>query len=98
MSLSRKEEELFIAAKRIDDSIKLLQERHMAVERESETVRKQLEEVDDERMKMSQERLKIEQERSDLRVREQAVEMMRRKYVQPMLMNILVFTNPQMRR
>lgn len=87
MSLSRKEEELFIAAKRIDDSIKLLQERHMAVERESETVRKQLGEVDDERMKMSQERLRLEQERSDLRVREQAVEMMRRKYVQPMLMN-----------
>ena len=86
MSLSRKEEELFIAAKRIDDSIKLLQERHMAVERESEMVRKQLGEVDDERTKMSQERLRLEQERSDLRVREQAVEMMRRKYVQPMLM------------
>ena len=86
MKIGRQKEDLFIAAKRIDDSIKLLQERHMAVERESETVRKQLDEVDDERVKMGHERLRLEQERSDLRMREQAVEMMRRKYVQPMIM------------
>ena len=86
LRLSRQQEELFVAARRIDDSIKLLEERHMAVERESEAVRKQLGDIDDERMKVSQEKLRLEQERSDLRVREQAVEMMRRKYVQPMMM------------
>lgn len=73
--------DLMIAARRLDESVKAVDEKNVKLEREKEELMKQFNDLETEKMNINSEKLKIAQEKSDIKLRLQSIDMMRMKYV-----------------
>lgn len=86
--IEKDRKELIIAARRIEDSIKALDEKGRLLEKEKNVLMKQYNEIESEKMNNNSEKIIIEQEKSEIRLRLQSIDMLRMKYItenRPML-------------
>ena len=81
IELSEKENDLALAAKRIEDEINALERRETELQIERENIERLYQEIENEKIIINSEKMKIEQDKTDMKLRLQTVDNLRIKYV-----------------
>ena len=81
IELSEKENDLALAAKRIEDEINALERRETELQLERENIERLYQEIENEKIIINSEKMKIEQDKTDMKLRLQTVDNLRIKYV-----------------
>lgn len=81
IELTEKENDLALAAKRIEDEINALERRETELQIERENIERIYQEIENEKIIINSEKMKIEQDKADIKLRLQTVDNLRIKYV-----------------